>query len=155
MYPYRNKKAPLPPKFPVREWLGKYEAYLINMYGRLTYRYHYPRLERFFAFFSSEQSLEWFTAVEIADYVQWRLRCKITRNNILVDLSCIRRFFRWCIQEKGLNLLNPVFDGHNKKLRNPSGFKPQSIGSGFTKVEIPASDERSPVHYDDIYDILS
>lgn len=154
MRPYCNKKAPLPPRYPVREWLGRYEAYLLNMYGRRTYRYSYPTLEMFFEFFTSEWSLERFTIVEVSDYIQWRRRRGCTVRSCMTEVGILRKYWRWLIEERGLNLLNPVSPAHQKKLSDALIAEAKGKSSGFTKVEVPASDERSPVYYDDIYDML-
>lgn len=151
---YKRKKASPPPKYSLSEWLGRYEAYLLNMYGRRTFRYHVPKLELFFDFFNNNWSLEKFTAVEVIDYIRWRQRNRVSDKSIAFELTSVRKFWAWLIDDKGLNLLNPVSRRHNKKFTDALISEAKSNRSGFTEVEISPTDEGSPIYYDDLYDVL-
>lgn len=95
-------------KYPLRTYLGKYEKWVLVLYGSQRMRSADNELERFFAMFPGRQWLEDFNSVDITDYVQVMRSREVTEESISRRLSAIRVFWKWLIEDQGLFLQNPV-----------------------------------------------
>lgn len=96
------------PRFPVREYLGKFSKWLLVMRGRSSFRSHDKVLERLFKMFPGRTGVEQFTSVDIADYRQLRLKQGISDVTLKVELSQLKGFWRWLIEDLRLPVNNPV-----------------------------------------------
>src|SRR6266446_7713198 len=121
-----NKKA-TPARYPVREWLGQYESYLLIMKGSKVFRYYDKVLERLFAMFPNHTGLEQFTTVDIADYKLARVQQGKKELSIVYELYVFYAFWRWLMEDKGLPLYNPARAFKNK---TPSKSKKINISLG-------------------------
>jgi hypothetical protein len=99
---------PLTIKYPTREWLGKYESWLVVMKGGAIMRKYDRVLERFFATFPKKTNLEDITSIDAADYRVILEKKGRSPKSIKDTLSIIRMFWDWLIEDKELPLFNPV-----------------------------------------------
>ncbi len=120
-----NKKAT--PRYEIREWLGKFESYLLIMKGREVFRYYDKVLERLFAMFPNHTGLEQFTTVDIADYKLARVQQGKKELSIVYELYVFYAFWRWLMEDKGLPLYNPARAFKNNR---PSKSKKINISLG-------------------------
>ncbi len=150
MRPYGRKLKAPSARFPWGVWLGRYEAYLLTLYGSKTFQYNWPTLERFFDRIHPKCGLERITATDINDYIVWREENNTKPLALLIEVGMLRRFWRWCIEEKGLNLINPVLSAKALQSRYPGLRKPKE-----EKVEAPIK-VRQPIVLDDelYYDLI-
>ncbi|SRR6266403_545809 len=109
-----NKKAT--PRYPVREWLGKFESYILIMKGRKVFVFYDKVLERLFAMFPNHIGLEQFTTVDIADYKLARIQQGKKELSIVYELYVFYAFWRWLMEDKGLPLYNPARAFKNKHI---------------------------------------
>lgn len=106
------------PKYPVRLWLGKYEAWISVMGKSLdTKKLVSSTLERFLGLFPTYRGIEQFTTTDVADYIVIRER---TQKPYLVDkdLWIIFRFWEWMIHQKGLFLYN-IVNAYKNRAKHP------------------------------------
>ena len=97
------------PKYPVRKWLGKYEVWLLHLYGRQSMTYNDTYLERFFGHFPEATGIEQFTTPDVQQYKLWREQEGNTSAfKIMQEIKCLDRFFRYLIEDQGLPLSNPA-----------------------------------------------
>ena len=122
-------KAPTA-RFPWEKWLGRYEAYLLTLYGNRTFQHHWPTLERFFNRINPKWGLERITAIDINDYIVWRENTGTKPFAIAIEVNVLRKFWKWCIEEAGLNILSPILSSRNLKARYPY----------FDKIEKPVKE---------------
>lgn len=149
--PYCKKlKAPTA-RFPWEKWLGRYEAYLLTLYGNRTFKHHWPTLERFFNRINPKWGLERITAMDINDYILWREATGLHPIKITIEINVLRKFWNWCKEEKGLNILSPILSAKNLQARYPDVFKAKSDSSPLAKVEVPTSNIRPTVIDDELY----
>src|SRR6266550_5550156 len=99
-----NKK----PRYPIREYLGQFEAWLLVMYRSNTFRKYDRTLERFFSTFPKYTGIEQFTSVDIADYKLIREQSGAAKSSIYLELNQLHIFWRWLIMDKGLSISNPA-----------------------------------------------
>jgi hypothetical protein len=97
------------PKYPVRKWLGKYESWLLHLYGRKSMLYNDKYLERFFKFFPEASGLEQFGTPDVHQYKIWRENeGNLSAFKIMQEIKCLERFYRYLIEDQNLPLLNPA-----------------------------------------------
>ena len=99
-----NKK----PRIPVREYLGKYEQFVLVMRGRAAFLNTDTVLERLLAMYPKHKGWEDFTSTDIADYREARLKQGLAETSLVFELATLYRFFKWLIEDKGLYCNNPV-----------------------------------------------
>src|SRR6267142_2504411 len=88
----------MPIKYPVRKYLGKYESWLLHLYGRRSMLYNDKYLERFFSHFP-----------DVHQYKTWRENeGNISTFKIMQEIKCLERFFRYLIEDVKLPLSNPA-----------------------------------------------
>ncbi len=95
-------------RYPVRTWLGKYESYLLTMYGSRSFYTADYLLEKFLTHFPNVRSLDEFSVVDISEYFRWRLECGRNPHTLGQELQAVDRWYCWLIEDKGLPLLNPA-----------------------------------------------
>src|SRR5580698_6278588 len=100
-------KWPSVPRYPVNEWLGKYQSWWLTMRGRKSYRRRMDMLDRFFRHFQAYKGIEYFTMSHVTDYFLWRLQMNKLQT-VLLDMYAVRAFWKWMIEDRGLPLFNPV-----------------------------------------------
>jgi hypothetical protein len=99
----------MPIKYPVRKWLGKYEAWLWHLYGRRSMLYNDKYLERFFSHFPEASGLEQFGTPDVFEYKKWREQDKtISAFKVMQEIKCVEKFYRYLIEDQGLPLSNPA-----------------------------------------------
>ena len=91
-------------KYPLREYLGAFEKWILVMKGGVCMRLYDKTLSRFFDMFSGKTSVEQFTSVDIADYKVIRLKQGTNIRSLTYELCMIRKFWKWLIEDKGLPL---------------------------------------------------
>jgi hypothetical protein len=97
------------PKYPVRYWLGKYESWLLHLYGRRSMLYNDKYLERFFSHFPEASSLEQFGTPDVEEYKRWREQeGNLSAFKIMQEIKALERFFRFLIEDNKLPLPNPA-----------------------------------------------
>lgn len=130
------------PRFPVREWLGRYEAWWLTMYGRKGYRGTYTNLERFFGYFSAYPGLEYFSIADVTDYFEWRRRNGRNPLAVMYEAYGIKKFWKWLTEDKGLPLFNPVRKGllHKLQRAHTDFVKAKRAGSPETQIQIAPPD---------------
>src|SRR5258708_7211003 len=111
----------MPIKYPVREYLGKYESWLLNLYGKKSMYYHDKYLERFFSHFPKASGLEQFGTPDVYEYKCWREQAKdISPFKLMQEIKSVEKFFRFLIEDQSLPLSNPakpfVFNPHIGKI---------------------------------------
>lgn len=99
-----NKK----PRFPVREYLGSFEAWILVMKGRSAFRSYDSCLEQFFAAFPNKTGVEQFTSVDIADWKALKIKQGIAELTLHYYLGMIGNFWKWLIEDKELPINNPI-----------------------------------------------
>jgi len=96
-------------KYPIRHWLGKYESWLLHLYGRKSMLYNDKFLERFFSFFPQAAGLEQFGTPDVHQYKTWRENeGNVSAFKIMQEIKCLERFFRFLIEDQKLPLSNPA-----------------------------------------------
>ena len=100
-------KKPLPPRYPVQVWLGKYQAYRLTMHRGRYWRDMCKCLEMFFKLNPGLTGLEMFTSANVLDYFVWR-RQTCMLSTILKEIKHVKAMWIWCIEQHNLPLLNPI-----------------------------------------------
>ena len=100
----KNKK----PRFPIREYLGKFEAWILVMKGRSAFRNYDRVLERLFEMFPGKTCCSQFTSIDIADYKAIRQKKGIQEYSLWHELRMIRNFWKYLQEDCGLAVANPV-----------------------------------------------
>jgi len=137
------------PKYPVRKYLGKYESWLLKLYGHGALRYADRHLERFFSEFPKSWGLEDYAITDVEDYAEKLLASGKSEGVVHLRLTAVRRFWRWLIEDMGFELFNPVSADRlyrtNQKKTAPKP-KPKSVykcpycGSHLKRVlEVPTT----------------
>jgi len=96
------------PKYPVRKYLGKYEKWLLTLYGRRALYYADRNLEPFFENFPKSWGLEDYTIADVEDYAEKVLQSGKSEGVVHLRLTAVRRFWRWLIEDMAFPLFNPV-----------------------------------------------
>lgn len=106
----RPRKHPpkFPKHYPVRKYLGKYEAWLLTLYGSGALDYADRHLEAFFAYFPKTWGLEKYTSADVEDYVEHLRESGKSGGVINLRLTAVRRFWRWLIEDRGYPMFNVV-----------------------------------------------
>lgn len=111
----RKRRAP---KYPVREWLGRYEAWISIMGKSHGMKILISRtLERFLGMFPTYRGLEQFTTTDCADYIVVRERIQ-SPHLVDKDLWIIFRFWEWLIEQRGLFLYN-IVNAYKNRAKHP------------------------------------
>src|SRR6185437_10545378 len=104
--PVKTKK-PRIPRYPVIEYLGRYEAWLIAVYGTRSWDYHSEKLKIFFRHFPGFKGVEDFTSPDVIAYRDWQIKRGRNLATLAMELKCAKTFWSWCIENQRLPLLNP------------------------------------------------
>lgn len=99
------------PVYPIRTWVGKYEAHMLRLHPKKRFYYADARLEKFFSYFPDNAGLEQFTIADVTDFEKWRITQGAHPELIEMERGEIRRFWSWCIKQ-GCNLINPAKTQH-------------------------------------------
>ena len=102
------KKFPYQPKYPVYKWLGKYQSFILKLYGRGSFRFITPKLEKFFSYFPARIGLERITIPDVSAYRKWRIDNGTKESTVDIELNCVRNFWKHLIEFEGLTLYNPA-----------------------------------------------
>lgn len=102
-------------RYPVRVWLGRYQAWMLTLYGKRCFRRDAATVEKFFEA-SAHTYLSQFKSADIDDYAIGLKRSGKAAATVAIELSRIRRFWKWAIQDRGLKLLEPVSPVHKRVL---------------------------------------
>jgi hypothetical protein len=110
------------PRFPVREFLGKFEAWLLVMKGGHVMRCYDGVLERLFKMFPKRTGIEQFVSMDIGDYVAVRTKQGAAQLSLNHELSMLSNFFKWCQEDQHLKVYNPakIYIGHWKTEKVPN-----------------------------------
>lgn len=144
-----NKKSPNTLRYPTREWLGKFESWFLKFYGSKAFASRSKHLERFLEHFPGYDSLEKFTAVDVKEYVNWRLNNGCYWVAIKVEMSYVRAWFRWLIEQENLPLRQPVerMSVKDFKARYTFVYKAKKSGRSLTDIKVSPFDVWPPVGY--------
>lgn len=144
------------PRFPVQEWLGKYEGWWLTMYGKKGFRGMTQCLERFFDYYSAYPGLEFFTITEIAQFYEWRLKTGQNNLTILYEVYAVKKFWHWLTEDKNLPLVNPVRRGLCYKIQraHADAVNAKRLSRTETQIQIPPPNVRTAISYDN-YDTSS
>ena len=104
----RRLKTPI--TYPIREWLGKYLSWRRKLYGWKSSMYNGKRLEAFFDHFPPTMGLEYFAIADLQEYRDWRRSKGVNPATLKMELSSVKAFWRWMIEDMNLPLFNPVRD---------------------------------------------
>ena len=96
------------PRYEVREYLGKFEHWLLVMRGRNTFLAYDRILERLLAMYPKYVGWEQFTSIDIADYEAHRIKHNISSYSIMMELRMFFYFWRWLIEDCGATCHNPA-----------------------------------------------
>lgn len=96
------------PRYPVREYLGKFEKWLLVMRGRNTFLAYDRILERLLAMYPKYVGWEQFTSIDIADYEASRIHIGISSYSLMMELRMFFYFWRWLIEDCGATCHNPA-----------------------------------------------
>ena len=96
------------PKYPIDKYLGRYQSWLLTLYGSRSFWYNATHLERFFARFPKTTSLDEFTIADVSDYKIWRLREGANVGTVQIELNAVRHFWSWMIEQANLPFTNPA-----------------------------------------------
>jgi hypothetical protein len=92
----------------VYKWLGKYQSFILKLYGRGTFRFVCPKLEKFFSYFPARIGLERITIPDVSAYRKWRIENGTKESTIDIELKCVSDFWKHLITFEGLPLYNPA-----------------------------------------------
>lgn len=120
------------PRYAVQEWLGKYEAWWLTMYGKKGFKSNCNSLETFFSYFEAYPGLEYFTIAEVNTYFTWRMGNGAKPLRLNFEAYAIRKFWHWLTEDKSLPLTNPVRRGVLQKIQA------QIRASRHPEIHIPA-----------------
>ncbi len=99
----------MPIKYNVRKYLGKYESWLLHLYGRKSMLYNAKFLERFFSHFPTASGLEQFGTPDVLEYKTSRESSgTVSTFKVMQEIKCLDRFFRYLIEDCQLPLSNPA-----------------------------------------------
>lgn len=108
-------------------YLGQYQGALSRRINKQTWRRYSRILDDFFARFPDRKYVHEIYATDINDYKLLRRAEGRKESTITEELSVLRNFFRWLIEEQFLNFPNPL---NNTELRKGShGFQPLTWSS--------------------------
>jgi hypothetical protein len=88
--------------------LGRYESFVLRLYGTKRFWFVEKHLEKFLSYFPPTIGAEEFTIGDINAYRLWRLEDGIAPKTLDIELRCLKDFFVWMIEDEGLPLFNPV-----------------------------------------------
>lgn len=115
------------PRYPLREYYGKYSAWQIHYCSRDSFRDRDKVLERFFSYFPNKEGIEQFSGVDVTDYVYLRVReQKLSASTIKIEVSYISAMWKYLVEMLKLPLFNIakahykhiLEDAHKPKKRN-------------------------------------
>jgi hypothetical protein len=109
------------PKYPVREWWGKYSAWVSIMKGPSVLTVYNKSLERFFEMFPGRVSLEQFTSLDVADYHLMRTRAGYPERTVDTEINHINQFWRWLTIDHDLpfhSIGQAYVNSCNKRFKN-------------------------------------
>lgn len=96
-------------KYPIRKYMGKYESWLLHLYGRKVMLYHDKYLERFFNHFPEAIGVEQFGTPDVHAYKTWREGTRdISPFKLMQEIKSLEKFYRFLIENQGLPLSNPA-----------------------------------------------
>jgi hypothetical protein len=93
--------------YKIREYLGKYEAYLLVMRGRKALGVHDFYIEVFLKHFPKAIKLTDIKLPDVHWYKKLRAGDGATIGRIRWELFCMQRFYNYCIDVKGVPISNP------------------------------------------------
>lgn len=108
--------ADLKPKYPTREWFGKYSAWLSYELSRSTHKAYSEALELFFATFPKRTGIEQFSATDVADFIE--LQTKRPNANfevIKVQLVAISSMWKYLTDVKQLPTIYNIGKVYKRK----------------------------------------
>lgn len=94
-------------KYPRRKYQGRYEHWLLKLYGRKSWIREAAILERFFQHFSTSVDLAQFTVADVDTYYQYLTSSDRSPQAIFIQLKAIDRFWRYLQEAENLPLTNP------------------------------------------------
>jgi hypothetical protein len=92
----------------VEVWLGKYQSFLLRLYGKGSFRFVTPKLEKFFSYFPARIGLERITIPDVSAYRKWRIENGTKESTVDIELQCVRGFWKHLIEFERLPLYNPA-----------------------------------------------
>lgn len=93
-------------RYPVRINLGRYGAWLLKLYGKRRFRQCIKVVEHFLEAFPDKQYLGQFTEEDIDDWALFMKSKGLSTATISIRLNIIRHFWKWCIEERKMIVLN-------------------------------------------------
>jgi hypothetical protein len=96
------------PRYEVREYLGKFEHWLLVMRGRNTFLAYDRLLERLLSMYPKYVGWEQFTSIDIADYEAARIRQGVSSYSLMMELRMFFYFWKWLIEDCGATCWNPA-----------------------------------------------
>jgi len=95
-------------KYRLIKYLGEYQKWLRDLYGRQPWRVQEAFLERFFSRFPRNIGLERFSVSDVSAYRSWRIESGTARSTIEMEIKALDRFWRYLIEDRGCKLFNPA-----------------------------------------------
>lgn len=95
-------------QIPIRILQAQYEYFILKVYGRRTLKQYSDAMSEFFRVFPDRDNPEDFFRDDFQDYVIIRQREKTHPMGIAFEISVLKTFWTWMIEQKGLPLANPV-----------------------------------------------
>ena len=95
------------PKYNRRHYQGRYESWLIKLYGSATWNREASFLERFFDHFDPEVDLALFTITDAFDYATAQRELGYAPRTVELQMLALERFWHYLIEQEGLTLFNP------------------------------------------------
>lgn len=142
-----NAKKPRVPRFPIMEYVGRYEAWLSSLYGVRSFDYNSEKLEQFMRNFPGFKGIEDFTSPDVIAYRDWQLKRGRNISSLAMELKVAKNFWRWLIEHQRLPVLNPCRGNDFKHLqkRHALLMEAEKSRSHLTDIEISTSDEGAAI----------
>jgi site-specific recombinase XerD len=121
------------PKYPVREYLGKYHSWIVVMHGYGYLCTEYRDHDRFFDAFPNKTGLEQFNSVDVTDYRVLRISQGVSENQLRHELQSLRKFWRWLVEDQKLTVV---------RIQNAFDVT-RTLGGGTTPNKLSLSDVKA------------
>lgn len=114
----------LKPRFPLREWFGKFSAWYIYECDRKTHIIHSDSLELFFATFPKKTGVEQFTSTDVIDFVELQMKGNnVSQKAVEMKVVAINLFWKYLVDFQRLPGLFNIAKVYRRQAVTPTEIK--------------------------------
>lgn len=115
----------------IRHFLGLYQKWFLELYGSKRFRHEIVTIENFFDSFPKKRYLSQFRREHIHDWAVERKRQGFAPSTIAIELSRVRKFWNWCIENHNLKVLDILVDTQRRLTKQHKTPKKKAFNSAW------------------------